>query len=224
MATRFLKPAGLLYTYCTTGQGDEMLFQVSLPNGRKLDLQSKKGADEFVDTFGTDFTSTSLTATDDQELQFAYMLIITVADNASPEKIASGIPESELRTFVEDTRDTLDALSTERKWLRTGTVSACHELLLKTVVFFSKHPSFVKIFLSDKGMEAVAKFYASRKKNDATNTRVAQSIRRLVNYASNVLMKQGLSSEQRSVPLRKRVFLGSLFAAFLLIPKVLLIL
>jgi hypothetical protein len=38
-----------------------------------------------------------------------------VIENASPEKIALGIPESELRTFIEHTRDTLDTLSSDRK-------------------------------------------------------------------------------------------------------------
>jgi hypothetical protein len=151
MTTRFFKPAGLLYTYCTTKQGNDMfLFQVALPNGRKLDIDSKKGADEFIDTFGTDFMSTSLTATGDQELESAHMLIHMVAENASPEKIASGIPESELRTFVEHTRDTLDTLSTDRNWLRSGTLSRHHELLLWAAVSFANHSSFVKIFFPMK--------------------------------------------------------------------------
>jgi hypothetical protein len=72
MTTRTtFKPAGLLYPYCTSTEGNEMLFQVVLPNGRKLELASREGADEFVDTFGTDFMSTSLTATDDRELESA---------------------------------------------------------------------------------------------------------------------------------------------------------
>ncbi len=72
-----------------------------LPNGRKLKLNSKKGADEFVDTVGTNFMSTSLTATDDLgELIFAFTLMITVAHSASPEKIASGIHESERGTVM----------------------------------------------------------------------------------------------------------------------------
>jgi hypothetical protein len=108
------------------------------PHGRKLYLASKKDADEFVDSFGTDFVSTSLTTTDDQELQFAYMLIITVTENASPEKMASGIHESELRTFIEHTRDTLDTLSTDRNWLRSVTLSKRHELSLEIVAFFLK--------------------------------------------------------------------------------------
>jgi hypothetical protein len=65
-----------------------MSFQVVLPNGRKVELHSKKGADEFVDTVGTDFMSTNLTATDNQELNFAYMIMRIVICNASPEKIA----------------------------------------------------------------------------------------------------------------------------------------
>jgi hypothetical protein len=158
-----------------------MLFQVALPNGRKLDLDSKKGADEFVDTFGTAFISTSLTTTDDKELESAYMLMYLVADNASPEKIASGIPESELCTLVAHSRDTFNTLSTDSKWLRSGTVSMCHELLFKAIASFSKYPSFVKIFLSNESMEAVAKFYASRKKNDTPNISVAEFILRLVN-------------------------------------------
>jgi hypothetical protein len=39
-----------------------------LPNGRKIDLTSRgEGADDFVGAVGTDFISTNLTATDDEE-------------------------------------------------------------------------------------------------------------------------------------------------------------
>jgi hypothetical protein len=131
------KHASLLGTYYISYQGNDMSFQVVLPNGRKLELNSKKDADEFVDTYGTDFMSTSLTTTDDKELKLAYMLMLMVADNASPEKIASGIPESELRTFVEHMRDTLDMPSTDRLCLRSGTVSTCHELSMAVAASFS---------------------------------------------------------------------------------------
>jgi hypothetical protein len=57
--------------------GKDASFQVVLPNGRNVELCSKKGADEFVDSAGTDFISAKLTATDGQELRFAYMLIIS---------------------------------------------------------------------------------------------------------------------------------------------------
>jgi hypothetical protein len=208
MTTNFFKPTGLLYTYCTTKQGNDMLFQVALPNGRKLDLKSKKGADEFVDTFGTGFMSTSLTTTDDHEIKFAYTLMMTLAEIASPEKIASGIPESELRAFVEHTRNTLDTLSTDRNWLRSGTVARRHELLLSAVVSFSKHPSFVKIFLSNEGMEALAKFYASRKKNNAPNNSVAKLILKLVNNACYALTHEGLSFEKAFGTIEKTGLLG----------------
>jgi hypothetical protein len=124
-----VKLAGLLCTYQLTNQGKDMSFQVVLPNGRKVELCSKKVADEFLDTVGTDFISTNLTATDNQELHFAYMLLLVVGLSASPEKIASRIPESELRTLVDHTRHTLDTLSTDRDWLRSGTVSMDHALL-----------------------------------------------------------------------------------------------
>jgi hypothetical protein len=211
MTTRTFKLAGLLYTYCTTKQGNDMLFQVVLPNGRKLDIDSKKGADEFVDTFGTAFITTSMTPTDDQELKFAYKLMITVAENASPEKIASGIPESELRTFVEYARDTLDALSADRNWLRSGTVSTRHGLLLSTIVSFSMHPSFVNIFLSNEGMESVAKFYASRKnrkKNDKPNNCAAELILKLVNNVLCILTQEGLSTERAFSTIEKTGLLG----------------
>jgi hypothetical protein len=208
MTTHFHKTTGHLYTYCTTVQGDEMLFQVALPNGRKLDLDSKQGADEVVDSFSTAFISTSLTATDDQELKLAYTLMIAVADNASPEKIASGIPESELRTLVDHTRDILDTLSSDRNWLRSGTVSARHELLLSVVVSFSKHPSFVKIFLSDKGMEAVAKLYASRKKKKTHNNCVAETILMLVHNVMLKLSREGLRNEKVFGTIEKTGLLG----------------
>jgi hypothetical protein len=181
---------------------------MELPNGRRLELASREGANDFVDSIGTDFMSTNLTAVDDQELEFTYMLMITVADTASTEKTESGIPESELRTFIEHMRDTLDTLSTDRNWLPSGTVSMRHGLLLPAIVSFSMHPSFLEIFLSNEGLEAVAKFYASRKKNDKPNTRVAQSIRLLVSYTSNVLMKQGLSSEKAFGTIEKTGRLG----------------
>jgi hypothetical protein len=92
---------------------DGTIREVELPNGRKIKLlESEEGVGEFVDAVGTDFISTNLTAAaqDDQELTVAYLLMLEVANYASSEKIASGIPESELRTFVKHTRDTLKAL------------------------------------------------------------------------------------------------------------------
>jgi hypothetical protein len=211
MTTRFFKPTGLLYTYSTMKQGNEMVLQVVLPNGRKLNIDSKKGADEFVNTFGTAFISTSLTATDDMELTWAYMLMHLVADNASPEKIASGIPESELRTLADHTRDTLDALSADRNWLRSGTVPTRQGILLPAIVSASMHPSFVKIFLSNEGMEAVAKFYASRKnrkKNDTPKNCATQLILGLVNNALCILKQEGLSSEKALCTIEKTGLLG----------------
>jgi hypothetical protein len=208
MTTRFFKPTGRLYACCATEQGNDMVIQVALPNGRKLDIATKKGADEFVDTFGTAFISTSLAAIADQDLELSYWLIHRVADNASPEKIASGIPESELRALIEYTRDTLDTLSADRNWLRSGTLSRRHELLVQAVVSFSKHPSFVKIFLSNEGMEAVANFYASRKKNDTPNNCVAELVIKLVRYASYVLTQEGLSKEKVFGTIEKSGLLG----------------
>jgi hypothetical protein len=108
-------------------------LQVVLPNGRAFDIDSREGANDFVDSVGTDFISTNLTAADDQELEWAYFLMMSVAENASPEKMASGIPQSELRTFIGHTRDTLDTLSTDRNWLRSSTLSRRHDALLRAV-------------------------------------------------------------------------------------------
>jgi hypothetical protein len=38
------------------------ISQVELPNDRKIELASREGADDFVDTVGTDFFSTNLIA------------------------------------------------------------------------------------------------------------------------------------------------------------------
>jgi hypothetical protein len=123
-------------------QDNDASVQGLSPSGRKFDLCSKEDADEFVDILGTDFISTNLTATDDQELILAYEMMTAVAKHASTEKIASGIPESELRTFIEHARGTLDTLSTDRNWLRSGTLSMCHERLLHAIDMLRK-PSFI---------------------------------------------------------------------------------
>jgi hypothetical protein len=198
---------GLHCTLCLANQGEVLSFQVLLPNGRNVELCSKEGADEFVDAVGTDFISTNLTATGDK-LSDAYVLILAVAKNASPEKRASGIPESELRTFIEHMRDTLDTISTDRSWLRTGTLSVCHEQMLQVVARFVGHPSFIKTFLSNEGMEAVAKFYASRKKYDTPSHKVAQLIRGLVHNALCVLKQEGINYEKGFGIIEKTGLLG----------------
>jgi hypothetical protein len=189
--------AGLPFPYRVANQGNAASLQVVLPNGRNVELNSKEGADEFIATVGTDFISTSLATTNDTELTSAYMIMFTVAYNASPpEKIATGFPESEFRTFVEHARGILDTLSSDRNWLRSGTVSKCHKILLKVVANFSECPSFLKIFRSNEGMEAVARFYASRKKNDTPSLCVAQFILFLVHNALCVLKQEGVSLEK----------------------------
>jgi hypothetical protein len=223
MTTSNFKLAGLHCTYRILNQGtrNNASFQVVLPNGRNVELFSKEGADECVGVVGTDFISTSLTATNDVELSFTYLMMLTVIGNVSPEKIASGIPESELRTFVEHTLDTLDTLSTDSNWLVSGTLNQPHELLLQTDVAFSKQPSFVKVCFSSEGMEAVAKFYASRGKNDTRNHKVAQMFLHLsIMYFLSSNKKKVPLAKNCLVPWRKRVFLDSSFAAFLSIPDI----
>jgi hypothetical protein len=194
-------------------------LRVLLPNGRNVDVYSKEGANEFVDTVGTDFISMNLTAKANQYLTFAYALMAAVAEHASSEKMASGIPESELRTMIEHAAKTLKTLSTNRNWLRSGTVSQCHVSLLQALACFAKHSSSLKVFLSSEGMEAVANFYASRKKNDKPSHGVAQHIVSLVANSFGAFDAEGVSDERRSVPLRRLVFLDRLFAAFPLISK-----
>jgi hypothetical protein len=187
---------------------EETSSQVKLPNGRKLELDSRDDADDFVDAVGTDFISTNLTAANDVELKSAYLMMITVTQNASLEKIASGIPESELRIYIEHTRETLETLSTDRNWLRSGTVSMRHGLLLETVASFCAQTSFLKLDLSNEGMEAVAKFYASRKKNDTPNHAIAKTILILVNNALRALAQEGVNNEKRLGILEKTGLLG----------------
>jgi hypothetical protein len=187
------------------------ISQVKLPNGRKFHVTSREGADDFIETVGTDFISTNLTAADDDELLSAYTILIKVTCHASPTKIASGIPESELRTFIEHTRNTLDTLSTDGDWLCWGAVSRCHLKLLEAVDSFSTHPSFLKVFIPNKGMEALAMFYASRKKNSTPSKSVAQSIINFVGNALTVLGQQeGVSFERVFGSIEKAGLLGQL--------------
>jgi hypothetical protein len=193
---------------------DEGDYRVVLPNGRKIELSNRQGADEFVDTVGTDF------ATDDEELTYVYITIQAINGHASPEKIASGIPESELRTFIEYTRDTLGTLSTDRNWLRSGTLNEHHEILLEAVAGFSEHPSFLKIYLSNEGnMEVVAKFYASRKMNDTPNHSVARSIVILLRNALDSFAEEGLPVEKAFAILEKTGLLGQFIRCIPLFPE-----
>ena len=99
---------------------NEGSFQVLLPNGRKLELDSRDDADYFVATVGTDFIPTKMTAASDEQLQSALFMMRTVSEKASPEKIASGVPESELCIFIEHMRDTLNTLSFTVSWAING--------------------------------------------------------------------------------------------------------
>jgi hypothetical protein len=182
--------------------------QVKLPNGRKIGVASKEGAHEFVDAVGTDFISTNLTAANDEELTAAYFFMLLVDSNASPEKIDVGFPESEFLIFIEHTKATLQTLSTDRDWLRSGTVSMCHELMLQTAAVFTRHPSFHALFLSNKGMEAVVKFHASRKKNDTPNNEVARSVLLLFNNAIFVFTEEDTRYEKAFGILEKSGILG----------------
>jgi hypothetical protein len=207
MTTTF-KLAGLRCTFIQAKQGKGESLRVVLPNGRNVVVYSKEGANEFVDTVGTDFISTNLKAQDAQKLTFAYSLMAAVAEHASTEKIASGIPESELRTFIKHTLNTLKTLSTDRNWLRSGTVSECHVSLLQTVACFTKHSSFLKIFLFNEGMETVAKFYAARKKNKTPSKIVAQLIVSLVNNSLCAFEQEGVSDEKAFSTIEKTGLLG----------------
>jgi hypothetical protein len=192
----------------TMGTGEVIVQEVQLPNGRKIEIASREGADDFVDAVGTDFISTNVFTTDEFELTFFYSVAITVLKEASPEKIASGIPESELLTFIEHTLNTLHALSFDRNWLSSGALSIWHDLFLGTVAFFSGHLSFFKLFHANEGMEAVAKFYASRKKNATPSRSVVHWIMRLVGNILCVLDLDGVSLETSFGILEKTGLLG----------------
>jgi hypothetical protein len=132
------------------------------------------------------------------------------AEHASTEKIASGIPESELRTFIKHTLNTLKTLSTGRNWLRSGTVSKCHVVLLQTAACFTKHSSFLKIFLSNEGMETVAKFYAYHKKNKTPSKSVAHLIVSIVSNSICGFEQEGVSDEKAFGTIEKTGLLGQL--------------
>jgi hypothetical protein len=196
-------------SYTTTiHDAEDASVQGNSPNDSNIDIYSKEGAEQFVDFVGHNYISTHLTATDDEELDSTYTLMIAVAEHASTEKIASGIPGSELRTFIEHARNTLDTLSTDRNWLRSGTVSMCHAKLLQAIACFANHPSFLNIFLSNEGMEAVVKFYASRTKNDTPSHLVAKLIVLLVNNTLWGLEQQGVSCEKGFGTIEKTGLLG----------------
>jgi hypothetical protein len=183
-----------------------MVEKVDSPRGKAPTILSM--------AVGTNFTSTNLTAASDEQLRFAYIMMYTVSEKASPEKIASGIPESELRIFIERMRD-----SSDRNWLRSGTVSVCHEQLLNALVSFTKHPSFIKMCTSNEGMEAVAKFYSSRKKNDTPNHKVAGFIIGLVGSTILFLMKEGASLEKGFSTIEKTGILGQLIRCIPVFPE-----
>jgi hypothetical protein len=176
-----------------------------------LKFASRGGADDFVDAVGTDFISTNVFAIDEMKLVSFYAIAITVIQEASPEKIASGIPESELLTFIEHTLNTLHTLSFDRNWLSSGTVSMNHRLLLETVAIFSKHLSFFKLFHPNEGMEAVAKFYASRKKNATASKNVAQPIITLINNILWAFDQEDVFLEKAFGILDKTGILGQFF-------------
>jgi hypothetical protein len=104
--------------------------------------------------------------------------------------------------------NTLHTLSFDRNWLSSGTVSTCHELFLRTVALFSRHPSFFKLFQANEGMEAVAKFYASRKKNVAPSESVAELIVILFNNVLFAFDQEGVFLEKAFGILQKTGLLG----------------
>jgi hypothetical protein len=198
---------------CSRGWTDDLIVhEVELPNGRKIERLTMEGADEFVEAVGIDFISTNLTTTNDNEMFVMSIIMRTVIKNASREKIAACFPESELRLFVEYMRDELDRLSKESNWLRSGELLLRYDLLMYIVASFTRHQSFVKIFYSN-GMEAVAKFYASRKqKNETPNYRVAHWIINLVDNTLSVLTQQeGLKHEKVFGTMEKAGLLGQFF-------------
>jgi hypothetical protein len=185
----------------------------------EIELASREGADDFVETVGTDFISTNLTAANDEQLICANTMMCMVIDKASPEKIASGIPESELRIFIEHARDRLKTLSADRNWLRSGTVHMRYQLLLQAVVSFSKHPSFLNIFIPNEGMEIVAKLYASRKKNNTPNLQVAGFILRLIGSIISYLTDKGASLEKGFSIIEKTGLVGQFIRCIPLFPE-----
>jgi hypothetical protein len=193
-------------------------FKMRLPNGRNVELLSEEGANEAVECMGMGFLSANLNEADGpvamsrQSLQMStdagqrapviesifrsYLMIGALADKASPEKVASGIPETELEALVDHMRLTLGTISQDNKWLRSGTVEKHDQELLNIIVPYAKHFCFVKVFMARGGFEALTKLCASRK--DVPSLEVSSSIIVILHDAQITLQREWGGDNQKA--------------------------
>jgi hypothetical protein len=205
-------------------------FKMMLPNGRNVELLSNEGANEAVAVMGIGFLSANLNEVDGpvamsraslqnttdashrtqyiESIFRSYLMLGALADKASPEKVASCIPESELKSLVDHIRSALGTISADRKWLRTGSLEK-HDLeLLHIIMVYAHHESFLKVFIAGGGFEAVTQLCASRK--DVPSPHVCSAIL-IILHDSQVTLRQERGVEKAFGILQKSGLLGQAF-------------
>ena len=158
---------------------EESYFKVRFPDGRTVDIMTTEGADEFIGN-GAPFIESNLGQAQEarnrlakgnisnqerrslqDSLVHAYLMFGYVANNASEQGFAN-VGQGQVDGLISHVSDIFSALSTSKRWTKTGVLQKYDQELLESLICFMKHLMFVNRVLSSDLLNILASFCAAR--------------------------------------------------------------
>lgn len=177
----------------------EVEYFATSPGGQKINLQARGGTDEYVQSLKLQPYSLiidkckGLRATMDvsgaqdrceDDLQHYYIIAFFVGRETS-QGVFSGIPQSEIKCFLNYCTDTFTFLSQDKHYRRTGIISRYEVTLLYAISVHMQRVGFLSLALQRNGLcQALANFCAVRKGGDLPCKTVSDGILKIVDLGA----------------------------------------
>lgn len=154
--------------------------KVLLPDGRKVDLCTPTGADEFLRCpcggdfkyFSTNINDASqirrkkkLNAADKSRLTMLYFSMDSVAKYGTPQLFRDMVPQSEIEVWLDHVISQLQKKTEDQRWASTGNLEQHDAFILNPCVSMFMHPVPVALAFEKGFFKVVADFIHVRKGN-----------------------------------------------------------
>jgi len=176
---------------------------VTLPDGRKIDICTNEGADIFlqVPENGQDFqfftsnigtasmirSRKRLNANDKSKLTMIYFMVDSLSQYSTPGLFRSNVPQGEIEFWIDHVIIELKKLSTNQGWINTGKLEEHDAFILNQCISMFMHPVPVALAFEKNFFQVLSDFVVMRKITPSSLpcTDIAETIEILV---SNTVM------------------------------------
>lgn len=164
-------------------------FEVSLPNGTVVDINTKEGANAFLRGGSSDCISSNikeiaklrkketLNAHDKAQLEKLYTFVDCLAEKGDPEIFRAKIQESGIQDWLSYITDEFERFSKKRIWILAGRLEPddC-SVLLFCVAMFERHVVPTSLVFGSKFFHVLANFLKARHEDGDENDRLYMCI------------------------------------------------